>query len=94
MFVCCYAGRFLWSLWKGDSQEEVIRAGLWSLGNGMSSAVLQIPRARATRLLKELKRQKDKKQELQELVKHWLIESDGFCAKLVLYSSANGAKLT
>ena len=89
-----FLGRFLWSLWQGDSQEEIIKAGLWSLGNGMSSAVMQIPRARATRVLKELKKQKDQKQELQELLKQWLIESDGFCAKLVLFSSVNGSKFS
>ncbi|KAL4220909.1 hypothetical protein ACF0H5_019175 [Mactra antiquata] len=88
--VC--AGRFLWSLWSGDSYEQVANAALWSVGTGFTGAVLQIPRVRASRLLEEFKRQKDKKQELQDIIKHWLIESDGICARLVLYSSSNGKK--
>lgn len=83
--VC--AGRFLWSLWKGDSLEAAARAGLWSISTGMSGAVLQIPRARAQKILDNLEKQKKSKQELQEMVKHWLLESDGVCARLVLYSS-------
>ncbi|XP_045163886.2 uncharacterized protein LOC123528222 [Mercenaria mercenaria] len=86
--VC--AGRFLWSLWNGENQEQLINAALWSAGTGLSGAVLQIPRARADRILEELARQKDKKEELQDILKHWLIESDGLCAKLVLYSSSSG----
>ncbi|WAR13986.1 hypothetical protein MAR_004091 [Mya arenaria] len=89
------ASRFAWSLWQGEGQEEVVRAGLWSLGTGFSSVMLQVPRARANKILEELQKQKVKRQDLQELVKHWLIESDGFCAKLVLFSSSssNGTKL-
>lgn len=88
--VC--AGRFLWSLWNGENQEQLINSALWSFGTGMSGAVLQIPRARAARILDELARQKSKKEDLQDILKHWLIESDGLCAKLVLYSSASGKR--
>jgi hypothetical protein len=83
-------GRFLWSLWQGEDQEQLINAALWSVGTGVSGAVLQIPRARADRILEELARQKEKKEDLQDILKHWLIESDGLCAKLVLYSSFSG----
>ena len=86
-------GRFLWSVWKGDSPEQVARAGLWSVSTGMSGAVLQIPRSRAKKILKDLAEQKGSRQELQELVKHWLLESDGVCARLVLYSSMNVKKM-
>ena len=87
------AGRFLWSLWRGDSPDELARAGLWSISTGMSGAVLQIPRVRAQKILKDLADQKGSRQELQELVKHWLMESDGVCARLVLYSSMNVKKV-
>ncbi|XP_060578215.1 uncharacterized protein LOC132735292 [Ruditapes philippinarum] len=89
--VC--AGRFLWSLWQGEDQEQLINAALWSVGTGVSGAVLQIPRARADRILEELARQKGKKEDLQDILKHWLIESDGLCAKLVLYSSFSGKQV-
>ena len=93
MLLLLISGRFLWSLWKGDSPEDVAKAGLWSISTGMSGAVLQIPRARAQKLIEELRKQKRTKQELQEMVKHWLFESDGICARLVLYSSTNGKKM-
>lgn len=88
--VC--AGRLLWSLWKGEGHDQLVHAALWSAGTGFSGVVLQIPRARADEVLRELSKQKEKKQELEERLKHWLIESDGMCAKLVLYSSANAGK--
>lgn len=84
--VC--ASRFLWSLWRGGDQEELINAGLWSLGTSMSGLVLQIPRERADRILQQLKRHRKQKHRHQELVQHWLHESDGLCAKLVLFSSS------
>ena len=101
IYLCCLisnpimftTGRFLWSVWKGDSPEQVARAGLWSVSTGMSGAVLQIPRSRAQKILKDLAEQKGSRQELQELVKHWLLESDGVCARLVLYSSMNVKKM-
>lgn len=79
----CFSGRFAWSLWNGYSGEELVMAGVWSVGVGLSVAVLQVPKIRVSQVQKLIDESVNYRDNIRKIIRGWPKMNEWSYAKFV-----------